>query len=238
MKDKYFNYGLFKKYLFRHKQAVEGEETRALLVAYAKPAPKGWSVQTFLEKIDGLGTEDEVTEIAQLFESWGDFIASTRADMREKGVPGSKTRRIAAHIGLFNAGVWPEDTFFDYIRNFQAKAPENQGRSFSSDDKKTLENLMKKYGVFGDPWLYIAHEMKRAPLEVQEQYEKQIRIPLNKTSECELTVTAASMPLLMNRYFMLDPSFLYIVPTQENFPTSDNNFALPKNFKKYRLPSN
>ena len=56
----------------------------------------------------------------------------------------------------------------------------------------------------------------------------------NRSRECELAITKSSRPLLMTRYFKMDPPFLYIVPSEDNFPLAPMNFSLSAKLVKYR----
>ncbi|KAF8822767.1 hypothetical protein IE077_002698 [Cardiosporidium cionae] len=116
-----------------------------------------------------------------------------------------------------------------------AKPLLNESKEWTEADDKRLIELADLYNVnFGDPWLYISWEMQRDMFDVLQRYTQIRIIPQNLRSSCSITITKASRPLLMNRYFKLDPPLLYIIPSETHFPLSQIPFYIPDKFTKYR----
>lgn len=70
----YFDLKKFREQVSWQKKVEDAELLQATRKSYAKPPPEGWSVQTFLEKIN-IG--DNAVDIAEKFESWEDLLACT-----------------------------------------------------------------------------------------------------------------------------------------------------------------
>jgi len=234
-RSKYFDLKTFRKFIKRQKDVEIQEENRQIAKVYAKPPPEGWSIATFLEKID-IG--DNLQEIANGFDSWEDFVSATPEDFRRVEILSTKQKRkLWKYLGLFNHGLWPENRYDNFVKNFQAAPVEREKAPWSDDEDATLLRLAKEYDVsFGDPWLYISWEMKRESDEVRERYIEIATKPRQKMSQCDLVVTRSSRPLLMSRRFKLDPTILYVVPSEVNFPTTKPTtpFCLPKGFREFR----
>ncbi|GFE55127.1 homeodomain-like containing protein [Babesia ovis] len=207
----------FRKFLQQQKTLDIEKEKRSIAQAHAKPPPDGWGILEFLK---AAGVEDGADMIAESFGSWNEFISSTIEDLYTNNSMTNKQRRIVfKHITLYNHGMWPTTEDADYIKAFQAKPLENEGKPWDAADDAELKRLAEYYDVeFGDPWLYISWEMQRTIEDVQERYTQLVTIPKYRNDTCEIAVTKAYKPLLMNRKFKLDPPFLYIIPSKENFP--------------------
>jgi len=233
-RSKYFDLKTFRKFIKRQKDTEIEEEARTIAKTYAKLPPKGWTVATFLKKIE-IG--DNLDEIAQGFDSWKGFVSCTPEDLkRVELLTTEQKRKLWKFLCLFNHGLWPENCYENYATNFQAAPLERENSPWTSFDDTKLLQLAKEYDVaFGDPWLYISWEMKRGADEVRERYTDIAKKPEQRASVCELVVTRSSRPLLMSRRFKLDPPFLYIVPSKENFPSPPGDvFSLPLAFKEFR----
>jgi len=223
----------FRNYIRRNKEVEEHRESREAALTYARPPPAGWSIKTFLSEMQ-IG--DNLDEIAQGFESWSHFVSATPEDFAKVEVLTTKQKRqLWKYIGLFNHGLWPEQTFENYAKNFQVAPPENEGASWTPEDDEQLRKLADLYDTsFGDPWLYISWAMKRSSEEVHDRYTQICLQPKQRTQECELVVTTSCRPLFMSRKFKLDPPFVYVVPSRDNFPLSAVTDALPEPFRRFR----
>ncbi|CEM01626.1 unnamed protein product [Vitrella brassicaformis CCMP3155] len=230
----YFDLKNFRKNLVRQKQFEEFNEEAHLKKAYAKPPPDGWGVLEFLQAIP---IEENAEEIAAAFPTWNDFIGAHWEELYKIEVLTPHQRRaIWKKINLYNHGLWPPTADkTEYFERFKGKPLANAGKEWTeSDDAKLLE-LAEYYDVnFGDPWLYISWDMQRTADEVRDRYVDIAVISKNRSRECELAITKSSRPLLMTRYFKMDPPFLYIVPSEDNFPLAPMNFSLSAKLVKYR----
>ncbi|ORM41844.1 uncharacterized protein BXIN_0589 [Babesia sp. Xinjiang] len=214
---RYLDMKTFRKFLQQQKTLDIEREKKAIAQAHAKPPPDGWGV---LEFLNAAGVGDGAELIAESFGSWNEFISSTIEDLYTNNSMTNKQRRIVfKHITLYNHGMWPHSEDADYIIAFQAKPLANEGKPWNAEDDAELKRLADHYDPdFGDPWLYISWEMQRTIEEVQDRYIQLVTIPKYRSDTCEIAVTKAYKPLLMNRKFKLDPPFLYIIPSKENFP--------------------
>merc|ERR1719453_2635967 len=75
--SRYFDFKAFRKALADKKRSLTEAELREVRREYAPPPPDGWTVLQFLEAMNfGDGAED----VANLFETWADFISMTQQD--------------------------------------------------------------------------------------------------------------------------------------------------------------
>ncbi|PFH32156.1 hypothetical protein BESB_020970 [Besnoitia besnoiti] len=231
---RFFDLKAFKKFILRYKQKEEAAEELLLKRTYTKPLPAGWTVLTFLKKIK-IG--DNVEDIAAAFNSWTDLANATIEELQSvEGMTNQQRRLIVKHIRLYNHGLWPENSYEDYIDKFQAPPLENEKKEWREADDARLLELAAQYDVsFGDPWLYISWEMQRDFEDVQARYEQLVTIPKNKERRCEAVLTKCTRPLFFSRYFKLLPSMLYVIPSTANFKTDPAQpFSLPNQFAAYR----
>ncbi|GIX63509.1 homeodomain-like containing protein [Babesia caballi] len=214
---RYLDMKTFRKFLQQQKTLDIEREKRAIAQAHAKPPPEGWGI---LEFLNAAGVGDGAEMIAESFGSWNAFISSTIEELYANNSMTNKQRRIIfKHITLYNHGMWPQSDDTDYIKAFQAQPLANEGKPWDAAADVELLRLAEHYDAeFGDPWLYVSWEMQRTMEDVQERYIELVTIPRCRSDKCEIAVTKAHRPLLMNRKFKLDPPFLYIVPSKENFP--------------------
>merc|ERR1719301_391580 len=76
--SRYFDFKAFRKALADKKRSLTEAELREVRREYAPPPPDGWTVLEFLEAMKfGDGAED----VANLFETWADFISMTQQDI-------------------------------------------------------------------------------------------------------------------------------------------------------------
>ncbi|KEP60219.1 UNVERIFIED_CONTAM: hypothetical protein HHA_288990 [Hammondia hammondi] len=231
---RFFDLKTFKRFILRYKQKEEEAEDLLLKRTYTKPLPEGWTVLTFLEKINiGENAED----IAAAFSSWTDLANATIDELQSvEGMTNQQRRLIVKHVRLYNHGLWPENSYEDYIDKFQAPPLENENKEWTEADDARLLELAAQYDVsFGDPWLYISWEMQRDFVDVQTRYEQLVTIPKNKERRCEAVLTKCTKPLFFSRYFKLLPSMLYVIPSKAHFNTAPvQPFYLPSQFAAYR----
>ncbi|EPR59938.1 putative homeodomain-like containing protein [Toxoplasma gondii GAB2-2007-GAL-DOM2] len=231
---RFFDLKTFKRFILRYKQKEEEAEDLLLKRTYTKPLPEGWTVLTFLEKINiGENAED----IAAAFSSWTDLANATIDVLQSvEGMTNQQRRLIVKHVRLYNHGLWPENSYEDYIDKFQAPPLENENKEWTEADDARLLELAAQYDVsFGDPWLYISWEMQRDFVDVQTRYEQLVTIPKNKERHCEAVLTKCTKPLFFSRYFKLLPSMLYVIPSKAHFNTAPvQPFYLPTPFAAYR----
>ncbi|KAK1937708.1 hypothetical protein X943_004049 [Babesia divergens] len=237
----------FRRFLKQQKTLDIEKEKRAIAQLHAKPPPDGWGI---LEFLNAAGVGDGAELIAESFESWEEFISSTIEELYANNSMTNKQRRIILkHITLYNHGLWPKGDELDYIKAFQAPPLKNEGKPWNDEDDAELVRLAKLYDAdFGDVWIYISWEMQRTIEEVQERYINLVTIPKCRNDTCEIAITKAYKPLLMNRKFKLDPPFLYIIPSEQNFPLTkiyrspgdsqpvEAKDVFSKRFQKYRRP--
>ncbi|CDR93823.1 hypothetical protein, conserved [Babesia bigemina] len=244
---RYLDMKTFRMFLKQQKIRDIENEKRAIAQAHAKPPPEGWGI---LEFLNAAGITEGAELIAESFQSWNEFISSTMEELYANSSMTNKQRRtIFKHITLYNHGMWPLGKYDDYISTFQAKPLANEGMPWESEDDAELLRLAEFYDAeYGDPWLYLSWEMQRTPEDVQERYIQLVTIPKYRSDTCEIAVTKAHKPLLMNRKFKLDPPFLYIIPSKENFPLTpvyrnledrtpvEPKETFSKKFQVYRRP--
>uniref|UniRef100_A0A3B0N3P8 Homeodomain-like containing protein n=1 Tax=Theileria annulata TaxID=5874 RepID=A0A3B0N3P8_THEAN len=244
---KYLDMKTFRKFLKQQKTLDIENEKRIISKAHSKPPPDGWSIVDFLKAIDiGDGAES----IAETFESWNEFISSTLEELyTNTSMTNKQRRKIFKYITLYNHGLWPNDDPMDYVKAFQAPPLSNEGKPWDEEADKELLRLTEYYNVdFGDPWIYISWDMQRTIEDVQDRYTEIVLKPKYKSDKCDFGITSCHEPLLMNRKFKMDPPFLYIIPSEENFPLTEielgNGDVInePKEvfsdkFLKYRNPS-
>ncbi|BAM39785.1 homeodomain-like containing protein [Theileria orientalis strain Shintoku] len=245
---KYLDMKTFRKFLKQQKTLEIESEKREISRSHAKKPPEGWDVVDFLKAID---VGDGVESIAESFESWNDFISSTPEELyANTSMTNKQRRKIIKYISLYNHGLWPKSDDQDYVKAFQAPALENEGKPWDEESDRELLRLAEYYHAdFGDPWLYISWDMQRTIEDVQDRYTEIAIKPKYKNDKCDFGVTRCHQPLLMNRKFKMCPPFLYIVPSEENFPLAEihtgegdktvkeaKEVFSPK-FLKYRNPS-
>uniref|UniRef100_A0A0G4I8Y9 Uncharacterized protein n=1 Tax=Chromera velia CCMP2878 TaxID=1169474 RepID=A0A0G4I8Y9_9ALVE len=234
-KKRWFDLKTFRGHLRRQKQEERRLEEEQLAKEYALDPPEGWGVKEFLDSIE-IGENSE--EIAEQFESWKHFAGATSDEIDQlEMVTNDQRRKMKRFLRLFNHGLWPPVREDEYLERFKGKKMEREGLPWTEEETERLRALCEFYDVsFGDPFLYISWEMQRRIPEVRQKYVETILKPQTQMGECELAVTKASRPLLMNRKFKLDPPFLYVVPSKENFRLARSDFRLPDGFVKYRQP--
>ncbi|AFZ78960.1 hypothetical protein BEWA_018010 [Theileria equi strain WA] len=244
---KYFDMKTFRQFLKQQKTHEIETEKRAIAKAHAKSPPDGWEILDFLKAIN-VGDGAEV--IAESFNSWNEFISSTLEELYSNTSMTNKQRRtVFKYITLYNHGLWPNENKLDYVNTFQAPPLKHEGEPWNEESDAKLLELAEYYDAdFGDPWIYISWEMQRTIEDVQDRYIEIFTKPKNRDKECDISITRSHKPLLMNRKFKIDPPFLYIIPSEENFPLSaiyvnDEN-TVPKaehifsdKFKRYRNDS-
>ncbi|KAK2195305.1 Homeobox-like domain superfamily [Babesia duncani] len=192
---KYLDMKTFRKFLKQQKTFDIEAEKRAIAKAHAKEPPEG------------------IDAIAGSFDSWNHFISSTIEELCANTTITSKQRRI------IYKHIWFALIMYD---NFQAPPLENEGKVWDEEADAELMKWAEYYDVeFGDPWIYISNKMQRTIEDVQNRFIEIYLIPKYRKDRCELAITKAFKPLLMNRYFKMDPPYLYIIPSKENFPLTD-----------------
>ncbi|ETW17109.1 hypothetical protein PFFVO_03938 [Plasmodium falciparum Vietnam Oak-Knoll (FVO)] len=218
IKRRFFDLKLFRQHLRRQKSEEIENEKRELLKMCAKDPPKNWDIRTFLERIE-IG--ENIDEIEKCFKSWKEFVTITPKELfLIDCLTNEQRRKLWKYINKYNYGLYPEDSYDDFVKNFQAPPLENENKPWTQEDDKQLDYYINYYDVnFGDPWLYISWNMKRTFDQVQNKYVELYLKKQNKKRKCELCLTKCTTPLLMNRKFKLDPPFLFIVPSSQNFPT-------------------
>jgi hypothetical protein len=238
---RYFDFAAFRKALADKKSALSEAEYREVRREYAPHPPEGWTVLHFLEQMKfGDGAE----EVAALFERWEDFISQDWKDlMRIRDMTLKQRRRLNKHLTLFNHGLWPAAPEGEFQKRFKGLTLKREGQPWTDEEDKRLLELCDLYDVnFGDPWIYLAWELQRRERDVRDQYVKLVVRPKEQSRRCELAITKASKPLLMNRQFRMLPPDLYIVPSDENFKLASRKsthvgecgFNLPEAFRAYR----
>lgn len=230
---KYFDFKAFRQALKEKKQNLTEAEMREIRREYARPPPTGWTVLSFLEKMEfGDGAED----VADLYERWEDFVSQDPKDLlRIPDISREQRRRLSHFLVQFNHGLWPEVSPEEFQDRFKGKPLAREALPWTEEDDKALLELAEAYDVnFGDPWLYISWDMQRREVQVKERYLELVVKPRERATLCEFAITKASRPLLMNRKFRMMPPDLYIVPSAENFRLKETKFAVPAAFKKYR----
>ncbi|CAA9990701.1 conserved Plasmodium protein, unknown function [Plasmodium knowlesi strain H] len=216
-KRRFFDLKLFRQHLRRQKTEEIENEKREILKSCAKDPPENWNVKTFLTKIE-IG--ENIDEIESAFKSWTDLITVTPKELYAmECLTNDQRRKIWKYVNQFNHGLYPEDSYDDFVRNFQAPPLENENKPWTKEDEEQFEFYLNYFDVnFGDPWLYISWKMKRTFDDVQNKYIELYLKKKNKNRKCEICLTKSTTPLLMNRKFKLDPPFLFFIPSSVNFP--------------------
>lgn len=230
---RFFDFKAFRKALKEKKENLSEAELREIRREYAPPPPEGWTVLEFLERMKfGDGAED----VANLFESWEDFISMTPKDIsRIMDITLPQRRLLSRYITLFNHGLWPRVSPDEFFQRFGGSRLAREGEPWTPEDDEKLVELAEFYDVnFGDPWIYISWEMQRRPEDVRDRYMEVVVKPRERATRCEIAITKSSRPLHMNRKFRMIPTDLYIVPSAENFTLVPKRFELPAAFQKYR----
>ncbi|GAW83306.1 hypothetical protein, conserved [Plasmodium gonderi] len=214
---KFFDLKLFRQHLRRQKTEEIENEKREILKSCAKDAPENWDIKKFLSKIE-IG--ENIEEIEKSFKNWTHFITITPKELYAmECLTNEQRRKIWKYINKFNYGLYPEDSYDDFVRNFQAPPLENENKPWSKEDEEQFEFYLNYFDVhFGDPWLYISWKMKRTFDDVQNKYIELYLKKKNKKRKCEICLTKSTTPLLMNRKFKLDPPFIFFIPSSHNFP--------------------
>lgn len=229
----YFDFAAFRKSLRDKKEMLHEAEIREVRREYAKPPPEGWTVLTFLEAMDfGEGAE----EVANLFETWNDFISMAPRDVsRLIHVSVAQRRKLDRHITLYNHGLWPKPPQQEFALRFAGKPLKREGKPWTEQEDRELLRLAELYDVnFGDPWLYLSWEMQRHEDVVRDRYMELVVKPREKADRCEIAITKSSRPLYMNRKFRMIPPDLYLVPSESNFKLVPSSFKVPAAFRKFR----
>jgi len=230
---RYFDFKAFRKALREKKENLSEAELREIRREYAPPPPEGWTVLHFLERMKfGDGAED----VANLFETWEDFISMTTKDIsRIMDITLAQRRKLSRYITLFNHGLWPRVSPDEFLERFGGNRLAREGEPWTAEDDEKLSELAELYDVsFGDPWIYLSWEMQRREDDVRDRYMELVVKPREQATRCELAITKSSRPLHMNRKFRMIPTDLYIVPSEENFTVAPKRFELPAAFHKYR----
>eukprot|EP00929_Paragymnodinium_shiwhaense_P012031 TRINITY_DN11860_c2_g1_i1.p1 TRINITY_DN11860_c2_g1~~TRINITY_DN11860_c2_g1_i1.p1 ORF type:complete len:284 (+),score=60.12 TRINITY_DN11860_c2_g1_i1:70-921(+) len=231
--QKYFDFKAFREALREKKDMMSTAEMREIRREYAPPPPDGWTVMTFLEHMQfGEGAD----EVAELFETWEDFISMSRKDVKRlRSVTQEQRRRLNRHLRLFHHGLWPRLSPDEHYERFKGKPLENEGMPWTEAEDRRLLDLAEEYDVnFGDPWIYLSWDLQRREADVRDRYIELVVKPRERSSVCEIAVTKSSRPLLMNRKFRMIPPDLYIVPSEKNFQLAEAKFKLPAAFEEYR----
>ncbi|XP_026191391.1 uncharacterized protein LOC113146896, partial [Cyclospora cayetanensis] len=152
--------------------------------------------------------------------------------MEIESLTNAQRRLILRHIRLFNHGLWPENSYSDYIERFQAPPLKREGMPWTDEEDQRLIELANKYDPnFGDPWLYLSWEMQRETEEVHKRYLSMVVIPQNKGRRSEMLLSKCLRPLFFSRHFKLLPPLLFIVPSPSNFNTKPAKaFSVPRPF--------
>lgn len=232
---RYFDFKAFRKGLTEKKDKMSEAELREVRREYAKDPPEGWTVLEFLKRMKfGDGDED----VANLFESWRDFISMAPRDiMRIPDITLRQRKALDKYITLFNHGLWPRTSVDEYLRRFAGKPLANEGKPWTDEDDRQLVELAgpEQYDVtFGDPWIYLSWELQRTEDDVRDRYIQLAVQPSERSTRHELAITKASRPLNLHRKFRMIPADLYVIPTEENFPLTKKKFQVPAGFQKYR----
>ncbi|CAD2112883.1 conserved Plasmodium protein, unknown function [Plasmodium vinckei] len=216
-KRRFFDLKLFRQHLRRQKTEEIEKEKREIFKSCAKEAPENWSVRTFLENIK-IG--ENIDEIESSFKNWEEFITTNPSDLYKiECLTNEQRRKIWKYVNKFNYGLYPEDSYDDFVKNFQAPPLENENKEWTSKDEDELIYYLNYYDVdFGDPWLYISWKMKRTFDDIQNKYIEIYLKGKNQKRKCEICLTKCTTPLLMNRKFKLDPPFIFFIPSSLNFP--------------------
>lgn len=214
----FFDLKLFRQHLRRQKTEELEREKKEILKECAKDPPANWTIRTFLEKIN-IG--ENIDEIEKCFTSWAEFVTISPKELYNiECLTNEQRRKIWKYLNKFNFGLFPDDSYDDFVKNFQAPPLQNENKKWQLKDEEELKFYLNYYDVnFGDPWIYISWKMQRTFEDVQNKYVDLILKEKNKKRKCEICLTKCTTPLLMNRKFKLDPPFIYFIPSSTNFPT-------------------
>ena len=245
----YFDLKAFRKGVADKKRSLIEAEKREVGRAYAKAAPVGWSIETFIDRtrIADLSRDAKLAEerskfsaeLAACFEDWNDFISSDRKDLFRVSnlLTPPQTNKLAHCIELFNHGLF-EVSEGDTPSVFAGQKGAREGCEWTDEeDSRLVELAVNKYDyTFGDPWIYVAWEMERDPDEVHKRFVEVYVRPRNTQRESELALSKSFKPLLMNRQFRLIPPQCYVVPSERNFPSPrvTDDDPIPEAFRQYR----
>lgn len=231
---KFFDAKTFRELIRACKENEIREEEKRIRHQYARPPPEGWDIAEFLRRV---GLEESASSIASHFNSWGAFVCASPEDlMAIESLTNPQRRLLLRHLRLFNNGLWPENSYDDYLERFQAEPLKREGQPWTEEEDARLLELAEQYDAnFGDPWLYISWEMQRDFEDVHKRYLDLVVIPKNKKRKCEFVLSKCLRPLYFSRYFKILPSTLVIVPTAKHFNTeSSSQFAIPTPFRCLR----
>ncbi|KAL8270401.1 hypothetical protein Esti_005630 [Eimeria stiedai] len=173
---KFFDAKTFRQFIKMFKEKQVREEDEQIKRQYARPPPEGWDAAEFARRV---GLEEAAEAIKNHFTSWGHFVCATPEDlMKIESLSNAQRRLLLRHLRLFNNGLWPENSYEDYLRRFQAEPLKREGFPWTEEEDATLLALAEKYDVnFGDPWLYISWEMQRTSEDVHRRYLELVEIP-------------------------------------------------------------
>lgn len=228
---KFFDAKTFREFLKRFKEHENREENRKIAQQYARPPPEGWDAAEFARRV---GLEAQAEAIAAHFQSWGEFVCAAPEDlMAIESLNNEQRRLLLRHLRLFSHGLWPENSYSDFMQRFQAEPLKREGQPWMEEEDARLLELAQQYDAnFGDPWLYISWEMQRDFEDVHRRYLDLIVKPKNKGRRCEFALSKCMRPLYFSRYFKILPSTLLIVPTATHFNTKPvSQFILPAPFR-------
>ncbi|CDJ62363.1 hypothetical protein, conserved [Eimeria necatrix] len=151
--------------------------------------------------------------------------------MEIEGITNAHRRLLLRHLRLFNHGLWPENSYSDYMQRFQAAPLKREGMPWTEEEDKQLLQLAEKYDAnFGDPWLYLSWELQRDSQDVHKRYISLVVEPRDAKRRCEFTLTKCLKPLFFSRHFKLLPSFLFLVPKTLN-SSPDKPLEVPAPFR-------
>jgi hypothetical protein len=232
----YFDLKAFRKGISEKKQSLIEAERRMIDKTYAYRAPDGWTIETFLTRAKILEDDSQVAQLASCFESWSDFISSSRKDLMRVShlLPAHQVKKLALSIELFNRGLFGLSSS-ETREAFRGRPLRNQGVPWSpEDDEKLIQLAVYKYDfTFGDVWLYVSGEMERPIDDVRDRF---VEVYLKKTERAqlmEIVLSKSFRPLLMNRQFRLLPPQCFVIPSRRS-TLSQEPLPLPPAFTRYR----
>ena len=232
----YFDLKAFRKGISEKKQSLIEAERRMIDKAFACPAPEGWSIETFLTRAKIFDDDSQVSQLASCFESWTDFISSSRKDLLRVShlLSADQVKKLAVSIELFNRGLFGLSSS-ETMQAFQGRRLRNHDAPWTpEDDEKLVHLAVEKYDyTFGDVWLYVSGEMERPIDDVRERFVE-IYLKKNERREAmEIVLSKSFRPLLMNRQFRLLPPQCFLIPSR-SATLSEESFSLPPAFTRYR----
>lgn len=116
---KFFDAKPFRELIKAYKENEDREEQKRIRHQYARPPPDGWDIAVFLRRV---GLEENSSSIASHFSSWGEFVCVTPEDlMAIESLTNPQRRLLLRHLRLFNNGLWPENSYNDYLERFQVQ---------------------------------------------------------------------------------------------------------------------